>query len=250
MAISYANLSKGNCLASDSNDPNRDRTPYSSSYSIELRLVNRLVVIVGAGPVAMRKIPDLLAAGARVQLIDPRPLPDILQSSQLTHLQRKYQVTDFHAAHLVFAATNCAETNFEIAQEAAKLKILCCRVDSSEGSDFMTPARILRPPITVSVSTGGGSPAMAAILRDMLNEKIPPVWQTATELASAIRRKLLTEQLQIPYNQQVLLLLIEEGLLACLEQSDHAATDRLLHKHFGAEFSLNTLSFSLPEGTP
>lgn len=90
---------------------------------------------------------------------------------------------------------------------------------------------------------------MASVLRDLLAEKIPPVWQTATELVAAIRRKVLTEQHQVPYNQQVLLLLIEQGLFEYLEQSDEAGTDQLLLKHFGAGFSLKDLLFSLPEGT-
>lgn len=90
---------------------------------------------------------------------------------------------------------------------------------------------------------------MASVLRDLLAERIPPTWQTATELAAVIRRKVLTEQQQIPYNQQVLLLLIEQGLLEYLEQSDTAGIDRLFLKHFGAGFSLKNLQFSLPEGT-
>ena len=87
---------------------------------------------------------------------------------------------------------------------------------------------------------------MASVLRDRLAQLIPPGWQTATELAAAIRRKVLTEQQQIPYNQQVLLLLIEQGLLEYLEQSDKAGVDQLLLKHFGAGFSLKNLQFSLP----
>ncbi len=90
---------------------------------------------------------------------------------------------------------------------------------------------------------------MASVLRDLLAEIIPTTWQTATDLAAAIRRKVLTEQQQIPYNQQVLLLLIKQGLLEYLEQSDKAGIDRLLFKHFGAGFSLKNLQFSLPEGT-
>ena len=216
---------------------------------VELRLKNQLIVIIGAGRIAKRKIPNLLAAGAKINIIDPALLPDIPLHPQLTHYKRDYRPTDLSSARLIFAATNDSLVNTRITEDAATIGILCCRVDSAENSDFITPARLLRPPLSFSISTGGESPAMASVLRDLLAEIIPTTWQTATELAAAIRRKVLTEQQQIPYNQQVLLLLIKQGLLEYLEQSDKAGIDRLLLKHFGAGFSLKNLQFSLPEGT-
>ena len=236
-------------MASDRRNPGVSAAGSDPGYAVELRLINQLVVIIGAGRTAMRKIPNLLATGARIKIIDPAHLPDMPAHPQLTHYKRCYQPTDLNSARLIFAATNDSLVNARIAKDAAAIGILCCRVDSAEDSDFITPARLLRPPLSFSVSTGGESPAMASVLRDLLAEKIPPVWQTATEFAAVIRRKVLTEEHQIPYNQQVLLLLIEQGLLEYLEQSDRAGIDQLLLKHFGAGFSLKDLQFSLPEGT-
>jgi precorrin-2 dehydrogenase/sirohydrochlorin ferrochelatase len=244
------NLLKVNYLASDNDFATTARVIQPPGYTIELDLQNQLVVIVGAGRIAMRKIPDLIASGARINLIDPAPLTELPATLQLKHHKRPYRITDLNSARLVFAATNEPPINSRVAKDARTLGILCCRVDSSADSDFMSPARLQRPPLSFSISTGGESPAMAAVLRDLLAEKIPAVWQTATELAAAIRRKVLTDPLQIPYNQQVLLHLIEQGLFECLEQSDVAGIDRLLLEHFGENFSLKNLQFSLPEGTP
>ncbi len=205
--------------------------------------------MIGGGRTAIRKLPALLAAGAKVVLIDPAPLADLPQHPRLSHHRRNHRSTDLSAARLVFAATDNAHANARVAEDAASHGILCCRVDSAAESDFITPARLLRPPLSFTVSTGGESPAMASVLRDLLIPMIPAVWQQATELVATIRRKILTEQHQIPYNQQVLLLLIEQGLLECLQQSDAAGTDWLLLKHFGAGFSLKNLQFHLPEGT-
>ena len=234
---------------SEDKKPASARAASVPGYTVELNLENRLVVIIGGGRTAMRKLPALLAAGANIDLIDPAPLSELPSHSQLTHHRRGYQLTDLSAAHLIFAATDNPQVNSRVADDAANLGILCCRVDRSENSDFSIPARLLRPPLSFSVSTGGESPAMAAVLRDLLGEMIPPVWQTATELAAAIRRKVLTGQQQIPYNHQVLLLLVEQGLLECLKQADTVGTDRLLLKHFGAGISLKNLQFTLPEGT-
>jgi len=237
-------------LASDDLHPSEASITPASGYTLELRLTGQRVVIIGGGRTAMRKLPNLLAAGARVDLIDPAPLTEIPPHPQLRHHRRGYQPADLSTARLVFAATNNPQLNAQIAKDATALGTLCCRIDSAENSDFITPARLNRPPLTFSVSTGGESPAMASALRDLLAKMIPGVWQTATELSAAIRRKVLTEQPQIPYNQQVLLLLIEQGLLESLERADEAGTDRLLLKHFGADFTLKNLRFTLPEGTP
>jgi precorrin-2 dehydrogenase/sirohydrochlorin ferrochelatase len=198
----------------------------------------------------MRKLPGLLATGARIDLIDPAPLSELPQHPQLTHHRRNYRPTDLGSARLIFAATNDPQVNTLVAANAAERGIPCCRIDSAEDSDFITPARLLRPPLSFSISTGGESPAMASVLRDQLGAMLPPSWQAATGLVAAIRRKVLTERPQIPYNQRVLLQLIEQGLFALIEQTDTAGIDQLLLKHFGAGFTLNDLQFSLSEGTP
>lgn len=215
-------------------------------YTIELQLDQQLVVVIGGGRVARRKLTGLLAAGAIISLIDPAPLVDLPQSPQLTHQRHSYRPEDLFAARLVFTATGDPQTNARIAADAAEQGILCCRIDSAQDSDFATPAHLLRSPLSFTVSSGGTNPAMSATLRDLLGKMIPGSWQTAAELTTAIRRKVLTEEQQIPYNQQVLLQLVEQGLFEFIEHSDTAAIDRLLLKHFGTGFSLKDLRFSLP----
>lgn len=222
---------------------------FTPGYTIELKLSGQEVLVVGGGPVAIRKLPDLLAAGALISLIDPKPLPSLPRDPNLIHLQRRYQRADLEGKRLAFAITDDPSINQRIAEDAENLGVLCCRADSAADSDFLSPARLLRPPLTFSVSTGGESPAMASVLRDQLARIVPSSWQTATELAAAIRRKVLTEQPQVTYNQQVLLLLLDQNLLELIETADNVSIDRLLQKHFGAGFSLKTLQNSIPEGT-
>ncbi|WP_020677226.1 precorrin-2 dehydrogenase/sirohydrochlorin ferrochelatase family protein [Geopsychrobacter electrodiphilus] len=237
-------------MASDPERTHAEETASLSGYTIELRLKNQLVVLIGGGRVGRRKLPDLLNSGAVVKLIDPLVHPDLPQHPRLSHHQRTYQTRDLATARLVFAATNDAATNARIAADAAQAGIFCCRTDSATESDFICPTHLRRPPLSFSISSGGESPALVAVLTQLLNNMVPDSWQTATKLAGIIRRKVLTERGQIPYNQQVLLKLIDQGLLSLIERADSAALDRLLLKHFGAGFSLQDLHFQLPEGTP
>jgi len=218
-------------------------------YTIELNLRNRLVVIVGAGQVTRRKLPDLFASGARVLLIDPAPAPGLPQNSALRLQQRAYCETDLEGAWLVFAATADSQTNSRVASDAEARHIPCCRVDSAVASSFISPARLQRAPLSFSVSSRGGNPALAAVFRDRLNDLIPQEWQTAALLLGKIRQKLLTEKLQATYNQQVLLQLLDAGLLEQIARRNRGGIDQLLEKYFGAGFSLESLQFSFPEGT-
>ena len=237
-------------MASDREIDGGQNIPPPPGYTIELRLKNQLVVMIGGGKVGARKLPDLLEAGARVKLIDPASLPQLPQHPCLAHVKHSYLSRDLTGARLVFALTDDPVVNERIAADAEAAGIFCCRADSAAASDFISPARLRRPPLTFSVSSGGECPALVAILSRHLGDLIPTSWQTATHLAGLIRRKVLTERLQIPYNQQVLLKLIDQGLIRLIEQSDSAALDRLLLKHFGAGFSLQDLQFQIPEGTP
>jgi siroheme synthase-like protein len=205
--------------------------------------------MIGGGKVGMRKLPDLLAAGARVNLVDPAPLPQLPQHPRLTHFKHSYHLPDLSGARLVFALTADPLVNAGIAADAAAAGVFCCRADNGAESDFISPARLSRPPLSLSISSGGESPALAAIFCRYLNDLVPGSWQTAAHLAGLVRRKVLTDRLPIPYNQQVLLKLMDEGLLAHIERADHAALDQLLLKHFGAGFSLKDLHFQTSEGT-
>lgn len=222
----------------------------SPGYMLELQLAERLVVIVGGGRTARRKLPALLEAGARVKVIDPAPLPELSPHPRLEHCPRRYRSVDLESASLVFAASNDPRVNAQVAADAAQRGTFCCRTDSATDSDFSVPASLRQPPLCIAVSSSGQSPAMAAVLRDRLAAMIPASWSTATTLAAAIRRKVLTGPRRIPYNQQVLLNLLDKGLLDLLERSDSDGVNRLLVEQFGADFSLHDLQFSLPEGTP
>ena len=52
------------------------------AYPIELDMSGKLAVIIGGGRVAARKLRRLLEEGAKVRLIAPKALPEIMQQAQ------------------------------------------------------------------------------------------------------------------------------------------------------------------------
>lgn len=218
--------------------------PITADYPIVLQLTGRLVVIVGAGQVGRRKLRGVLCAGARVRVIDPAD-SDLTTVPQVEYLQRPFQSGDLAGADLVFICTNDPAINQIIADEAEKFSIWCCRSDQPQSGDFTLPAVLRRDKLTIAVSTGGGSPGMAAQLRDVIAEKIPQSWGKAVEIAAAIRRKWLTEHTEIQYNQEVLHNLLDKELIPLITRKQVEKIDQLLLSQFGPGFSLAELQVQI-----
>ena len=217
-------------------------------YPVMLKLCDRLVVVVGAGRVGQRKISRLLQVGARVRVVDPclkdKPYP----AAAVESLGRGFESIDLRGALLVFACTDSSSVNQRVAEEAERQRILCCRTERPFAGDFILPAVLNRGRMTVAVSTGGSSPALAAEVRDCLAETVTDSWGVSLEVVAGIRRKWLTEKIDDQYNQQVLRQFWAERLLPLIEQGKMSEIDQLLIEAFGAEYSLELLQVQLPEG--
>lgn len=140
-------------------------------YPVFLDLKDRLVVVVGAGPVGGRKVAGLLAAGAKVRVVclEPAPIPGV------QWLTEPYRAEHLEGACLVFAAAN-PQLNAQVVADARARGIWVCDAADGSTSDFHTPAVYRRGPIVVAVGTSGRAPAVAAALRDHLAAQIGPEW--------------------------------------------------------------------------
>ena len=127
--------------------------------------------MVGGGPVAERKVTTLLKAGAEVTVISPSLTPQLTRWSmreKIKKIHRSYQSGDLGQAVLAFTATDSSEVNRAVAREAKRKKIFINVADQSTSEGFIVPALLTKKDITIAVSTGGKSPAMAKKIRDHL----------------------------------------------------------------------------------
>ena len=137
-------------------------------YPVFLKLEDKLCVVVGAGRVAERRVRGLCDAKARVRVVGITATEGILKLADegAIHLcQRAFEPGDLDGSTLVIAATDRADVNRAV-QAAAKCRgILFCGADRHTDSDFIVPAVVRRGDLQVAISTGGKSPAYAALLR-------------------------------------------------------------------------------------
>ena len=159
-------------------------------YAINLRLIERLCLVVGGGPVAARKTKGLLASRARVRLVSPHISPDLAEladQGEIVWLARPYQKEDLVGAVLVFAATNDPTIQEQISHDAEERGILVNRADDPSRGDFHLPASVRRGALLITISTSGQSPALSATLRRRLERELGDVYTPLTELCGRLR---------------------------------------------------------------
>ena len=133
------------------------------TYPLMLDLTGRRAVVVGGGPVALRRAQALLAAGAQVHVVAPQVDP-ALAGLPVTISRRRYRDGDLAGAWLVHAATDDPAVNGAVAADAERLRLWCVRADDAARSPAWTPAVTRHGDITVAV-TAGGDPRRAQRLR-------------------------------------------------------------------------------------
>lgn len=161
------------------------------SYPLILNLLDRPIVIVGAGAVGSRKARGLLDGGAtRVRAVSPVFHPEF-PGAPIERIVGQYDPKYLAGASLVFAATDSAAVNDAIVKDAHAIGALVCRADGDEenAGDFATPAALRKGSLLIAVSSGG-SPALSAKVRDLLDQSLDPRWAALAEATRVLRPKI------------------------------------------------------------
>jgi precorrin-2 dehydrogenase/sirohydrochlorin ferrochelatase len=159
---------------------------------VALKVEGVHVLVVGGGTVALRKVLSLLECGARVSLVAPTLGADLqaLLPSLAQYSAREYHHDDCNQNMLVFACTDNAQVNRQIATDAQAANIWCQIADDAAASTLHGAATVRRGDICVGISTGGGSPALAKHLKTQVENCIGPEYAQLLELMSRRRNTL------------------------------------------------------------
>jgi precorrin-2 dehydrogenase/sirohydrochlorin ferrochelatase len=162
-------------------------------YPVSLLIEGRCCLVVGGGTVAERKVASLLEAGAEVRVFAPEVTGTILRlavEGQIEWAGPAVVEADLADAFLVILATDDRALNARLAAAARAAGKLVNAVDQPEDCSFFVPASVQRGPILLTVSTGGGSPALAKRLRQELEAHFGPEYGELAELLAGLRGEL------------------------------------------------------------
>ncbi|MBC6449349.1 uroporphyrinogen-III C-methyltransferase [Actinokineospora xionganensis] len=139
-------------------------------YLVGLDLAGRRVVVVGGGTVAQRRLPRLVATGAKVEVIAPEVTPSVqamADAGELTWHERRYAGGDLADAWYVLCCTSDTDVNASVAAEAELVRVFCVRADAGSEGSAVTPASGSYDGLLIGVLAGGAHQRSAAV-RDAL----------------------------------------------------------------------------------
>jgi precorrin-2 dehydrogenase / sirohydrochlorin ferrochelatase len=159
-------------------------------YPVFLDLTGVPVLLVGAGNIAARKLDGLLAAGATVTVVAPLVRDEVRAMVPHRIHERTYVPGDVDGMQLVMTATDDASVNAAVAADAKAAGVFVNSADDPPNCSFILPAVHRQGLITVAVSTGGASPALAQRLRSEIAALVGLQWAAAAEDLQRQRREI------------------------------------------------------------
>ncbi|HEY8353567.1 MAG TPA: siroheme synthase CysG [Methylophilaceae bacterium] len=168
---------------------------------IFMKLQGRRCVVVGGGDVAARKVATLLKAGAAVEVVAPALSEELAvhaADGRILHHAATFTPDRLDDACLVIAATDDADVNRQVSEQARRRNIPVNVVDAPALCTFIMPSIVDRSPVVIAVSSGGAAPVLARMIRSRLETLIPAAYgrlaALAAEFREAVRQRFATTQ--------------------------------------------------------
>ena len=139
--------------------------------SIAVNLTGEPCLIVGGGPVGLRKAKVLAAAGARVTFLAPEVCTlcrEWIDSGGVTWVPKRYRADAMTGMFFVVAATSDPAINREVARDARARGILCCGTGLEGRSQVVFPATWANDEIAVAVHSHGRDYRKSQAARDAI----------------------------------------------------------------------------------
>jgi len=201
---------------------------------IDLNIEGQLILLVGAGREAARKVLGLVDQGADIVVVSEKfeeAFSDWERQGEMRLIRKTVSdgaiINDFEYLYMVMALTDDRELNRCIVQAAKKSARFVYSVDDPEHSDFSHPSLVeTRPPIRMAISTSGQSPLMARHLREraeaiidlLIRDEDYLQIKLQTKMRETIKSVLPTPDLRKQFLVQIL--------------EDPAIAERLKENHF------------------
>lgn len=194
-------------------------------------------LVVGGGPVAARKVNGLLLAGAKVTVVSPEAcevIADLAERGEIRWKREAWREDFVPGNSVVMVATDDDEINRRAAADARRAGAPVNVADNPAECDFVLPAVLRRGSVTVAVSTGGASPALAAYLRRRLQETIGHEYAMAAEILGRLREILEKTGVESGKKREIFNRLVNAGLAEKLSEKDYSGARELLIEVVGA----------------
>jgi precorrin-2 dehydrogenase/sirohydrochlorin ferrochelatase len=207
-------------------------------YPIYLDVANRRCFVVGGGDVAERKVLRLLECGARVIVIGKTLSPALkvmTENGSIDWIEGDYDETHLRDAFLIIGATDRKEVNAKVSKDARGKGILVNIVDDPGKCDFILPSLFNRGDLTVAISTGGKSPALAKKMREELEGLYGPEYLVLLNLLGAVREKIRARGASSDDNKRLFEAVVNSDILQYIRENDWDRIYKMIHDLTGED---------------
>jgi siroheme synthase-like protein len=159
---------------------------------ISVSLKGRPCLVVGGGPVALRKVESLMEYDTAITVVAPEAHEKLeyhAKRGQIALERREYQSPEASRYGLVISATDDAALNQRVYEDASEAGALVNVVDDPPHCDFIFPAVLRRDCLTAAISTDGKAPFVSGHLRLVLDNVFPEHWGRLMRLAASFRNR-------------------------------------------------------------
>ncbi len=192
-------------------------------YPVYLELEGKTALVVGGGRVARRKVETLIGCGAFVHLVSrefTKELGELIEAGQVRFLGEEFREEHLDGVFLVFVATNDKELNRKVSESAQKLGLLVNVADQPVHCNFIVPSIVKRGDLQLAISTSGKSPALARKIREELETRFGPEYETFLNFMGRLRREVLSLGLPQEENSRIFNEIVDSPMAEALSQGN------------------------------
>ena len=202
-----------------------------SYYPVFLELDGKTALVVGGGRVAQRKVETLMEYGAIVHIVS-RDLTDrlgeLIQAGRIRLLGREFMEEHLAGVFLVFVATNNRSLNSKVSKSAREMGLLVNVADQPAHCNFIVPSIVRRGDLLVAVSTSGKSPALARKIREELEARFGPEYETFLTFMGRLRKEVLSLALPQEENSRIFHDVVDSQVLELFSQGKRKEAKTIL----------------------
>jgi uroporphyrin-III C-methyltransferase/precorrin-2 dehydrogenase/sirohydrochlorin ferrochelatase len=161
-------------------------------FPVMLDVRGRACLVVGAGPVALRKVQSLVEEGARITVVAPTAVPELqalARQGSVRFEARVYRGGEAAGYALVFGATDSPAVNTQVYEDARAAGVWVNVADAPELCSFQLPARLRRGDLELAIASAGQAPFAVGRLRRLLESRFGPEWGAWLAAAARFRSR-------------------------------------------------------------
>nr|WP_245345449.1 NAD(P)-binding protein [Halobacillus andaensis] len=180
------------------------------------------VTVVGGGKIAERRIYNLLSGHALIEVVSPEVtsgIRSLYENDQIHWKKKRFSPDDVNGSFLIIAATNDSLVNQQVI-EAAPKNALMNTVEQAADGNVQFPSHFQRGRLSISVSTAGASPILAARIKKDLEEQYDQSYEDYVNFLFEARVQLKQSSFSMTRRRQILRQLVEEDFFDQQKQND------------------------------